>query len=253
MRRSLRNPAGAIIIAGPTGSGKTTTLYAAIGELNNGSRTIVSIEDPVESIVDGVVQVEVNARAGLTFARGLRTILRADPDVIMIGEIRDLETAEIALHAAMTGHVVLTTVHAQSAAAAIVRLRELGLAEASIGSSVRTILSQRLLRRPCAACGHGERLQPEEIARIGLDSRLELYRPTGCSECEFTGYSGRIGIHEALTVDDGIRAVVGGTASAIASAAAAGGTTFLYEQGRRLCMTGDTTVDEVVRALGESD
>jgi general secretion pathway protein E len=112
MRRSLRNPAGAIIIAGPTGSGKTTTLYAAIGELNNGSRTIVSIEDPVESIVDGVVQVEVNARAGLTFARGLRTILRADPDVIMIGEIRDLETAEIALHAAMTGHVVLTTVHA---------------------------------------------------------------------------------------------------------------------------------------------
>jgi len=118
---------------------------------------------------------------------------------------------------------------------------------------VRTILSQRLLRRPCAACRHGERLQPEEIARIGLDSRLELYRPTGCSECDFTGYSGRIGIHEALTVDDGIRAVLGGTASAIASAAVAGGTTFLYEQGRRLCMTGDTTVDEVVRVLGEAD
>jgi type IV pilus assembly protein PilB len=251
MRRSLRNPAGAIIIAGPTGSGKTTTLYAAIAELNNGSRTIVSIEDPVESIVDGVVQVEVNARAGLTFARGLRTILRADPDVIMIGEIRDLETAEIALHAAMTGHIVLTTVHAQSASAAIVRLRELGLEEASIGSSVRTILSQRLLRRPCAVCRGGERLKPEEIARVGLDSWLDLYRPAGCHECDFTGYSGRIGIHEALTIDDGIRTVLGGTASAIASAAAAGGTTFLYEQARRLCMTGDTTVDEVVRVLGE--
>src|SRR5262249_31630317 len=118
--KALRTPAGAVIVAGPTRSGKTTTLYSPLAALNDGSRTIVSIEDPVESLVDGVVQIEVNARAGLTFARGLRTILRADPDVILIGEIRDLETAEIALHAAMTGHVVLTTVHAQTAPAAIV-------------------------------------------------------------------------------------------------------------------------------------
>ena len=144
LRRSLRKPGGATIVAGPTGSGKTTTLYAAIEELNDGSRTIVSIEDPVESLIDGIVQVEVKPRAGLTFARGLRTILRADPDVILVGEIRDLETAEIALSAAMTGHVVLSTVHAQSAAAAIVRLREIGIAEASLGSAIRCVLSQRL-------------------------------------------------------------------------------------------------------------
>ena len=147
-------------MAGPTGSGKTTTLYAAIEELNDGSRTIVSIEDPVESLIDGIVQVEVKPRAGLTFARGLRTILRADPDVILVGEIRDLETAEIALSAAMTGHVVLTTVHAQSAAAAIVRLREIGIAEASLGSAIRCVLSQRLLRRPCPSCGQGEQHGP---------------------------------------------------------------------------------------------
>ena len=253
VRRSLRNPAGAIIVAGPTGSGKTSTLYAAVGELNDGSRTIVSIEDPVESRIDGVVQVEVNSRASLTFSRGLRTILRADPDVILIGEIRDLETAEIALHAAMTGHVVLTTVHAQNAASALVRLRELGLAEASIGSAVSTILAQRLLRRPCPSCYRGDRLGADEIARIGLNGSIELFRPAGCGECDFTGYMGRVGICEVLSVDDRVRAVMAGTASAIESAAVSSGTTLLYEQARRLCEAGGTTVDEVVRVLGEHD
>ncbi len=170
LRHSLRHPAGAIIVAGPTGSGKTTTLYAALAELHDGTRTIVSIEDPVESRIEGVVQVEVNTRAGLTFARGLRSILRADPDVIMIGEIRDLETAEIALHAAMTGHIVLTTVHAQSSAAALVRLRDLGIGEASLGTSVRSVLSQRLLRRPCEHCAKGRRVSAEDLARIQLDT-----------------------------------------------------------------------------------
>jgi type II secretory ATPase GspE/PulE/Tfp pilus assembly ATPase PilB-like protein len=251
LRRSLRNPAGAIIVAGPTGSGKTTTLYSALAELNDGSRTIVSIEDPVESLIDGVVQVEVNTRAGLTFARGLRTILRADPDVIMIGEIRDLETAEIALHAAMTGHIVLTTVHAQSAAAAIVRLRELGLAEMSIGSSVHTVLSQRLIRRPCERCAHGTPIAAADAQRIGLSSAAGLFRPTGCHECEFTGYTGRVGIYEALSVDDKVRAVMSSDAPTIEAAAVAGGTRLLYDQARRLCETGGTTVDEVVRVLGE--
>ncbi len=253
VRRSIRRPAGAIVVAGPTGSGKTTTLYAAVGELNDGLRTIVSIEDPVESRIDGVVQVEVNPRAGLTFARGLRTILRADPDVILIGEIRDLETAEIALHAAMTGHVVLTTVHAQNAASALVRLRELGLAEASIGTAVSTVLAQRLLRRPCPNCLRGERLSADEVARIGLEGPNELFRPIGCGECDFTGYTGRVGICEVLSVDDSVRAVMGGTASSIESAAVSSGTTLLYEQARRLCAAGRTTVDEVVRVLGESD
>ena len=160
-------------LRGPTGSGKTTTLYAALGELNDGSRTLVSIEDPVETLVDGVVQVEVKPVAGLTFARGLRTILRADPDVILVGEIRDLETAEIVLHAAMTGHTVLSTIHAQSAAAGLVRLRDLGVPAASLGSAVHTIFSQRLApvptlpeRRAGYARGPGARRDPHRCGSL---------------------------------------------------------------------------------------
>jgi type II secretory ATPase GspE/PulE/Tfp pilus assembly ATPase PilB-like protein len=253
IRHSLRRPAGGMIVAGPTGSGKTTTLYSAIGELHDGSRTIVSIEDPVESLIDGIVQVEVNTRAGLTFARGLRTILRADPDVILVGEIRDLETAEIALHAAMTGHLVLSTIHAQSAAAAFVRLRELGLAETSIGSAVDTVLSQRLLRRPCQHCLYGERVSDDEVRRLGLTGTVPLFRPAGCHLCDFTGYTGRVAIYESVAVNDTVRAAMGGTASAIQAAATAAGATTLFEQARRLCESGGTTVDEIIRVLGEPD
>jgi general secretion pathway protein E len=253
LRRSLRKPGGATIVAGPTGSGKTTTLYAAIEELNDGSRTIVSIEDPVESLIEGIVQVEVKPRAGLTFARGLRTILRADPDVILVGEIRDLETAEIALSAAMTGHVVLSTVHAQSAAAALVRLREIGIAEASLGSAIRCVLSQRLLRRPCPRCGQGEQHGADELARVGMSSSVPLYRPSGCVECEFTGYAGRVGIYEALMIDGPVREALSGTAAAIEEAAAENGSPVLYEQARRLCEAGGTTVDELLRVLGDCD
>jgi len=252
LRHSLHKPGGAIVVAGPTGSGKTTTLYAAIAELNDGSRTIVSIEDPVESLIDGVVQVEVRPRAGLTFARGLRTILRADPDVILIGEIRDVETAEIALHAAMTGHVVLTTIHAQGAASGLVRLRDLGIPEASLGSSVHSVLGQRLLRRPCSHCHHGTQVTVEEIARVGIPLPATLYRPAGCVECDYTGYSGRVGVYEALSVNAPTRAAIGGTAAAIEASATESGTIPLYEQARRLCEAGRTTVDEILRVLGES-
>ena len=253
LRHSIYKPGGAIIVAGPTGTGKTTTLYAALGELNDGSRTLVSIEDPVETLVDGVVQVEVKPVAGLTFARGLRTILRADPDVILVGEIRDLETAEIVLHAAMTGHIVLSTIHAQSAAAGLVRLRDLGVPAASLGSAVHTIFSQRLLRRPCPRCQKGEPVTPADLERVGIRSDAALFRPAGCLECDYTGYSGRIGVYEALTVDDGTRDLLAGPAAPIEAAAVARGMTPLYEQARRLCETGGTTVDEVIRVLGESD
>jgi type IV pilus assembly protein PilB len=251
LRHSLHTPGGAIVVAGPTGSGKTTTLYAALSELNDGSRTIVSIEDPVESLIDGVVQVEVRPTAGLTFARGLRTILRADPDVILVGEIRDLETAEIALHAAMTGHVVLTTVHAQSAASGLVRLRELGLPGASLGTSVHSVLSQRLLRRPCPRCGQGDELTAAEIARVGLRGETPLYRPAGCLHCQYTGYSGRVAIYEAVAVNAAVRGAIDRTAAEIEERAVEGGTTLLYEQATNLCESGDTTVDEVLRVLGE--
>jgi type IV pilus assembly protein PilB len=253
LEHSLHTPGGAIVVAGPTGSGKTTTLYAAIAGLNDGSRTIVSIEDPVESLLDGVVQVEVRPQAGLTFARGLRTILRADPDVILVGEIRDIETAEIALHAAMTGHVVLTTLHAQSAASGIVRLRELGLPEASIGSSVHSVLSQRLLRRPCPHCHEGVELTTSEIERIGLSDGVPLYRPAGCIQCQYTGYVGRVAVYEALRIDAAVRGAINRTAAEIQEIAMTSGMTTLYEQARALCQTGDTTVDEVLRVLGQAD
>jgi type IV pilus assembly protein PilB len=251
LRHSLYTPGGAIIVAGPTGSGKTTTLYAAVNELNDGSRTIVSIEDPVESLIDGVVQVEVRPQAGLTFARGLRTILRADPDVILVGEIRDLETAEIALHAAMTGHVVLTTVHAQTAATGLVRLRELGIKEASLGSAVHAVLSQRLLRRPCPNCHEGMQLTTSEVERIGLHTKVSLYRPAGCVQCQYTGYAGRIAVYEALRVNAAMQGTIGRTATEIEEGALANGTTTLYERARKLCESGGTTVDEVLRVLGE--
>lgn len=253
LRHSLRKPSGAIVVAGPTGTGKTTTLYAALSELNDGSRTIVSIEDPVETLVDGIVQIEVKPSAGLTFARGLRTILRADPDVILVGEIRDLETAEIVLDAAMTGHTVLTTVHAHGAAAGLVRLRELGISEARLASAVHTIFSQRLLRRPCSRCGDREPVTSDDLERVKLRPQAVLYRPAGCVECDYTGYSGRVGIYEALTVDDGARELLGGSAAAIEAAAVARGMTTLYAQARKLCEAGGTTVDEVIRVLGECD
>jgi type II secretory ATPase GspE/PulE/Tfp pilus assembly ATPase PilB-like protein len=251
LRHSLYTPGGAIVVAGPTGSGKTTTLYAAINELNDGSRTIVSIEDPVESLIDGVVQVEVRPQAGLTFARGLRTILRADPDVILVGEIRDRETAEIVLHAAMTGHVVLTTVHAQSAATGLVRLRDFGINEASLGSAVHAVFSQRLLRRPCPNCHEGVELTTSEIERIGIRADVTLYRPAGCIHCRYSGYAGRIAVYEALRVNAAVRGAIGGTADDIQEEAAEHGATMLYEQARMLCESGGTTVDEVLRVLGE--
>jgi type IV pilus assembly protein PilB len=251
LRQSLHTPGGAIVVAGPTGSGKTTTLYAALNELNDGSRTIVSIEDPVESLIDGAVQVEVRPQAGLTFARGLRTILRADPDVILVGEIRDHETAEIALHAAMTGHVVLTTVHAQSAATGLVRLREFGINEGSLGSAVHAVLSQRLLRRPCAHCHQGVELTAGEKERIGIEAEITLYRPAGCVQCGHSGYAGRIAVYEALRVNAAVRGAIGLTAGEIQEEAVLHGATTLYEQARRLCESGGTTVDEVLRVLGE--
>jgi type II secretory ATPase GspE/PulE/Tfp pilus assembly ATPase PilB-like protein len=171
--------------------------------------------------------------------------------VILVGEIRDLETAEIVLHAAMTGHVVLTTVHAQSAASGLVRLRELGLPVASLGSAVHSVLSQRLLRRPCPHCSEGTELTTAEVALVGLPGDVPLYRPAGCIQCQYTGYSGRVAVYEALSVNAAVRNAIDRTAAEIEERAIEGGTTLLYEQATRLCESGQTTVDEVIRVLGE--
>jgi type IV pilus assembly protein PilB len=235
LRRSLSSTGGAVIVAGPTGSGKTTTLYAALKELNDGTRSIVTIEDPVERVVDGTVQVEVNPRAGLTFARGLRTILRADPDVILVGEIRDAETAQIAMEAAMTGHLVLTTLHAESAAAALVRLRELGIPAATIASSLRLVLSQRLLRKVCDVC----RNESEGSWR-------------GCPDCGFSGYRGRIAAYESLELDDDVRALVASGSDDLAALAGRRITPTLRQRAEELAATGVTTGSEVIRVCGET-
>src|SRR5262249_10902101 len=155
LTHALRQPNGTILLCGPTGSGKTASLYAALRVLNDGSRSIITIEDPVEATLANTVQVQVNEKAGLTFSRGLRTILRSDPDVILIGEVRDVETAEIAMQAAMTGHLVLSCVHAQSAPAAVTRLRQMGLPHALLSSALSCVIAQRLVRRPCPSCAQG--------------------------------------------------------------------------------------------------
>ena len=235
LRRSLSSAGGAIIVAGPTGSGKTTTLYAALKQLNDGTRSIVTIEDPVERVVDGSVQVEVNPRAGLTFARGLRTILRADPDVILVGEIRDAETAEIAMEAAMTGHLVLTTLHAESASAALVRLRELGIPPATIASSLRLVLSQRLLRKICDSCAH--------IGEVNV---------RGCELCGFSGYRGRIATYESLELDDPLRKLVANGSSELATWASDRVVVTLRQRATELAESGITTAAEVIRVCGEA-
>jgi type IV pilus assembly protein PilB len=250
---ALRQPGGAIVVAGPTGSGKTTTVYAALAALNDGSRTIVSIEDPVEADVEGIVQIEINSRIGLTFASGLRTILRADPDVIFVGEVRDAETAEIALQAAITGHLVLTTIHAESAAAGLVRLRDLGVHPTTIGSAVRCVSSQRLVRKPCPRCVSTRPVQPDELASIGLPETIELTQPEGCSHCGNTGYIGRVGVFEALAVTHGIRDVLSGSAGKIQEAAALDGMRTLHDAARDLAAAGVTTAEEVLRVCGEVD
>jgi type IV pilus assembly protein PilB len=248
---ALRQPNGAILLCGPTGSGKTATLYAALRALNDGSRSIVTIEDPVEATLDNTVQIQVNEKAGLTFARGLRTILRADPDVILIGEVRDLETAGIAMQAAMTGHLVLSSIHAQSAPAALARLRDMGLASALVNSAVSCIVAQRLVRRPCSQCAHGTLIPEQHLAVAGLPADTVLYRPRGCASCSRTGYSGRMAVYESFLVDDEIRtAAESGSAAEITAAVRRAGMNSLRDNALALCFAGLTTLDEVNRVCG---
>jgi type IV pilus assembly protein PilB len=210
--RALKQPYGAVLTVGPTGSGKTTTLYAAIEFLNDDERSLATIEDPVEYQIPGITQVEVNARAGLTFASGLRTMLRSDPDVVLIGEVRDEETARIAIQAAMTGHLVLTTLHAHNAASSIARLRDMGVEQSLIATSVNCIVAQRLARRLCLHCREAYVPTRAEQIADGIDGMLEpdeqLYRARGCAECADTGYSGRVAIYEVMPINGRLRHLI---------------------------------------------
>jgi type II secretory ATPase GspE/PulE/Tfp pilus assembly ATPase PilB-like protein len=252
--RAISQPYGAVLTCGPTGSGKTTTLYAALDRLNDGERSVATIEDPVEYQLPGVMQTEVNARINLSFARGLRTILRADPDVILVGEIRDEETAQIAIQAAMTGHLVLTTLHTNDAAGAIARLRTLNVDPDLLGGSINCIVSQRLARRICDHCREAYEPTQEQITSMNLisaGSTPTLYRATGCLQCNGTGYTGRVALYELMPVHGLGRVLLDGSTDEIFEAAVAAGMRTLREDGVRLSLAGVTTLEEVRRITGD--
>lgn len=248
MRRALRLPNGIIMVTGPTGSGKTTTLYAALSALNDGARNILTVEDPVEYAIEGVGQTQVNARVGMSFAAGLRAILRQDPDVLMVGEIRDGETAQIAVQASLTGHLVLSTVHTNDAAGAITRLRDIGIEPFLLASSLRLVVAQRLLRRLCLQC---RAPRADGDARSALAAGLPdgvLYDAVGCAHCNQTGYAGRLGIHEVIVIDERIRRLIAEDADEDAIATAAFGNGGRLSDAARQCVAeGLTTLEEAVR------
>jgi len=257
---TLDAPNGIVLVTGPTGSGKTTTLYTALLHLNAITRKVITVEDPVEYQLAGINQVQVKPQIGLNFAALLRAILRHDPDVIMIGEIRDLETAEIAVQASLTGHLVLSTLHTNSAAATVTRLRDMGLEDYLLAATVNGILAQRLVRRLCAACRRPVEAAPEVVARFGpaaesLPRPIRIYEPVGCTACKNTGFAGRVAIAEFLRMDEPIRRLVLQRAdqAAIHRAASAAGMRALYDSGVREVLAGVTTLPEVLRSIREDD
>jgi general secretion pathway protein E len=251
--RMIRSPNGIVLVTGPTGSGKTTTLYAALSEINTTDINIITVEDPIEYRIPGVGQVQVNPKIDLTFASGLRSIVRQDPDVILIGEIRDLETAEIAIQSALTGHLVFSTLHTNDAPSAITRLHDMGVEPFLIGSAVNGILAQRLVRVICAECMEEYRPSPEELARIGVSEAQLPYgtlkRGRGCGKCLDTGYRGRTGIHEFLVLDEKMKKMILQTsdASQLRSQARRNGMKPLLQDGADKVIKGITTVEEVYR------
>jgi type IV pilus assembly protein PilB len=248
---AFRQSYGAVLATGPTGSGKSTTLYAALNALNSPERNIITIEDPVEYQLQGVNQVQVHVKAGLTFATGLRSMLRADPDVIMVGEIRDAETARIAVESALTGHLVLSTLHTNDAASAMTRLTEMGIAPFLTASAVDCVLAQRLVRRLCTDCKLGTLLTPEMLAAAGFDDEEAVrgYEAVGCPRCNDTGFRGRIGLYEVMTVSEEIRGLTIERASAdvINRVAVEQGMHTLREDGLEKVKSGDTSIGEVAR------
>jgi general secretion pathway protein E len=247
-REALSEPNGIVLVTGPTGSGKTTTLYAGLRRLNDGSRNILTVEDPIEYAVDGVGQTQINPQVGLSFAAGLRAILRQDPDVVMVGEIRDRETAEIAVQAALTGHLVLSTVHTNDAVGAITRLRDMKVEPFLIASTVRAVLAQRLVRRLCPECRQPVQADGSLAVALGVEAGAIVHEPRGCQACGDTGYRGRTGLFEAVNVDDTLRRLInaGGDEPAIAAHAFRAAPT-LAATARALVLDGVTSPEEALR------
>jgi type II secretory ATPase GspE/PulE/Tfp pilus assembly ATPase PilB-like protein len=250
LSRVLQLPHGIVLVTGPTGSGKTSTLYTALHEINDSERKIVTIEDPVEYQLKGVNQIQVSEKSGLTFARGLRSILRHDPDVILIGEIRDQETAQIAVQASLTGHLVFSTLHTNDAAGALTRLVDMGVEPYLVASSLEAVLAQRLVRVLCPHCKAIDDSPTARTykARIGIPATTTIYRSVGCRECRNTGFHGRRAIFEWMDSSTEIRQLIlkSGSSDAIRESARRAGMTTLSEDGRRLVQEGVTTIEEVL-------
>jgi len=252
----ISQPHGIVLVTGPTGSGKTTSLYAMLAQLNTKQNNIMTVEDPVEYDIDGIGQTQINSRIELTFARALRAILRQDPDIIMIGEIRDLETAQIAVQASLTGHLVLATLHTNDAVGSVTRLVDMGVEPFLVASSLSGVLAQRLVRKLCPECREKHIPTEAELAYFEPEFRKKintLWKPVGCTACGHTGYQGRTGIYELLTIDDTIRSMIhdGAAEGAIRNHARKQGMVALREDGYRWLLDGSTSLEEIIRVTRE--
>lgn len=250
----IKRPHGIILVTGPTGSGKTTTLYAALTQLNSTTRNILTVEDPIEYYLDGIGQTQVNAKVNMTFAKGLRSILRQDPDVVMIGEIRDLETAQIAVQASLTGHLVLSTLHTNSAIGSITRLRDMGIEPFLLSSSLIGVVAQRLVRKLCPDCKQPHTATETECQWLGADpaNPPEIYQAVGCDKCNQHGYAGRSGVYEVITLDDTLKQMIhDGAGEAEMEKQARKKSPSLKQDGARLILEGTTTIEEVLRVSRE--
>lgn len=247
--KMLKVPQGVLLVTGPTGSGKTTTLYAALGELAKPNVNVITVEDPVEKNIEGINQCQVNVKAGMTFSAALRSILRQDPDIVMIGEMRDQETAEIAIRAAITGHLVLSTLHTNDAASTITRLVDMGVPSYMVASSLIGVVAQRLVKVLCPHCRKPRRSTPAENELMGIRDSITVYDAGGCKECNHTGYKGRSAIHEILLCTPDVSSLIAnnGKAPEIAKLAKSNGTKLLRDNVAELVMKGTTTMDELVR------
>lgn len=254
MDKLIHKPHGIVLVTGPTGSGKTTTLYASLTRINNRSRNIMTVEDPIEYYLDGIGQTQVNKKVDMSFARGLRAILRQDPDVVMVGEIRDLETAEIAVQSSLTGHLVLSTLHTNSAVGAVTRLRDMGVEPFLLSSSLIGVLAQRLVRVLCKKCKEPYEADSADCKALGFpeDDPPTLYRAKGCEECNHLGYRGRIGIYELVDLDDHMRTMIhDGASEHELERVARTHSQSIRNGGRDAVLAGHTTVEEVVRVTRE--
>lgn len=252
----ISEPHGIILVTGPTGSGKTTSLYAMLTELNQVTRNILTIEDPIEYDLEGIGQTQVNTKVQMTFAKGLRAILRQDPDVVMIGEIRDLETAEIAVQASLTGHLVLSTLHTNTALGALTRLHDMGVESFLMSSSIVGLIAQRLVRKLCSDCKSPHILREDEKELMGLTLKTDVSKvcePKGCDSCNHLGYRGRTGIYELISIDETLRGMIHRNESLqTIESYLRPGTSSIREDGFKRVLNGDTSLAEILRVTSQN-